>query len=106
MIFLHFNFQGNLLRLARVDRLLAGAELVLRRSRDRLPHRHPQPRHQLPRGEMGQRGNQQTVFSKFVYKTNLANGGGRHSTEVALALPTQPSSVQFLAIPNFFNQKN
>ena len=28
--------------------------------------------------------------------------GGRHSTEHAFALPTQPSRVRFLAFPNFF----
>ena len=30
------------------------------------------------------------------------NHGGRHSTEVALALHTQPSRVRFLAFPKFF----
>ena len=31
--------------------------------------------------------------------------GGQHSSEVASALPTQPSLRQFSAFPNFFNQK-
>ena len=31
--------------------------------------------------------------------------GGQHSTEVAFALPTQPSWRQFSAFTNFFNQK-
>ena len=29
--------------------------------------------------------------------------GGRHSTEVAFGLHTQPSWVQFLAFPKFFS---
>ena len=31
--------------------------------------------------------------------------GVRHNTEVAFALPTQLSWVQFSAFPNFFNKK-
>ena len=49
-------FLGHVLRLPRVDGLLAGAEPLLRRSRDRLTHCHPQPRNELQRGEVGQRG--------------------------------------------------
>ena len=35
-------------------------------------------------------------------KHRLGGDGGRHSTEVAFALLTQPTRVQFLAFPRFF----
>ena len=51
-----FLLVGYVLRLPRVDRLHARAEPLRRRSRDRIAHHHAQPRHQLQRGEVGQRG--------------------------------------------------
>ena len=44
-----------------------------------------------------------TGFSTSQRKTTM---GGRHSTEVAPALLTQPTRIRFPAFPKFFSEKN